>query len=254
MPPCGVLSEPRLVVTHACALRDRLALTDLRLILHAPDNLLAGTDEHDRQLVGALRYAELAGAELLVYHGARVRVDATRAQARLEFEARSLRRVLKAADTSGVRLAIENLAPVYPGPAYVCHDPAAVAELVRRLDTDQVGMCLDLGHAHIVAGIVGRPLPELLAPALEHVILFHVHDNFGARPDVPRAGQVEPLRLDLHLAPGAGCLPWHAVAQLLVAMPVPLQLEVHPAGRPEPATLQVLMREVLGLGEGVAAG
>jgi sugar phosphate isomerase/epimerase len=252
MPPRGVLSEPRLVVWHACALRDRLRLTDLRLILHAPDDLLAGNDEHDRQLVGALRYAELAGAELLVYHGARVRLGATRAQARLDFEARSLRRALKAAGATRVRLAIENLAPVYPGPAYACHDPAAVAELVRRLDSDRVGVCLDLGHAHIVSGILDRPLPDLLAPALEHVILFHVHDNFGARVDVPRAGQLEPLRLDLHLAPGAGCLPWDAVAPLLATRPAPLQLEVHPARRPEPATLRVLMREVLGLGEGVS--
>jgi sugar phosphate isomerase/epimerase len=103
-----------------------------------------------------------------------------------------------------------------------------------------------------VAGIRGLPLPELLAPALEQVILFHVHDNFGAGSDVPRAGQVEPLRLDLHLPPGAGSLPWAAVAPLLAARPAPLQLEVHPAGRPEPATLRVLMREVLRLG--VVAG
>jgi sugar phosphate isomerase/epimerase len=103
-----------------------------------------------------------------------------------------------------------------------------------------------------VAAIRGLPLPELLAPALEQVILFHVHDNFGAGSDVPRAGQVEPLRLDLHLPPGAGSLPWAAVAPLLAARPAPLQLEVHPAGRPEPATLRVLMREVLRLG--VVAG
>ncbi len=149
-----------------------------------------------------------------------------------------------------MRIAIENLAPVYPSPptaAYVCHDPAAVARLVERLDSEQAGMCLDLGHAHIVSGIVGRPVCDLVAPALDHAILFHVHDNFGARADAPRAGQLEPMRLDLHLAPGAGCVPWGALAPLLARRPAPLQLQVHPAGRPEPATLGVLTREVLGL-------
>jgi sugar phosphate isomerase/epimerase len=172
-------------------------------------------------------------------------------------EAASLRRVL--ASAGRVRLAIENLAPVYPGPpsaSYVCHDPAAVADLVDRVDSDRVGVCLDLGHAHIVAGIVGCPLVELIEPALHHVILFHIHDNFGARYDAPRAGQVEPLRLDLHLPPGAGCVPWETLAPVLANRVAPLQLEVHPAGRPEPGTLAVLMREVLRLGEGdvVAAG
>jgi hypothetical protein len=48
MPPRALLSEPELVVRHACALGERLRLSDLRLILHAPDDLLAGTPEHDR--------------------------------------------------------------------------------------------------------------------------------------------------------------------------------------------------------------
>lgn len=94
------------------------------------------------------------------------------------------------------------------------------------------------------------PRAVLIEPALPHAILFHVHDNYGARVDTERAGQVEPLRLDLHLPPGAGCVPWEAVAPLLARHRAPLQLEIHPAGRPEPGTLAVLAREVLGLGEG----
>jgi sugar phosphate isomerase/epimerase len=250
MPPRAVLAEPELAVRHACALRERFALTQLRLILHAPDDLLAGTDEHDRQLHGALRYAGLAGAGLLVYHGARFPAALRGVRVRLASEARSLRRLVAVAEDVGVRIAIENLAPVYPGPPYVCHDPAAVAELACGLESEQVGVCLDLGHAHIVAGIAGRPLLDLIEPALPHAILFHVHDNFGARADRQCAGQVEPLRLDLHLPPGAGCLPWETVAPVLGRHRAPLQLEIHAAGRPEPGTLAVLAREVLGLGEG----
>jgi sugar phosphate isomerase/epimerase len=261
MPPREVLAVPAFVAAHASALRARLALTQLRLIVHAPDDLLAGTEEHDRQLLGAMRYAELAGAELVVYHGARVpsrggRLSAPggRVRDRLAAEERSLRTVMNSVAGSGVRLAIENLAPAYPGRPYVCHDPAGIAELVDRLESEQVGVCLDIGHAHITAGLARRELAEFIEPAIERVILFHVHDNFGAVVDAPRAGQLEPLRLDLHLPPGAGSLPWHAIAPVLALHPAPLQLEVHPASRPEPATLAVLMCEVLGLGAAAGLG
>jgi sugar phosphate isomerase/epimerase len=253
MSPRHVLSVPEFLSTHARALRERLALTELRLILHAPDDLLAGTGEHDRQLLGAMRYAERAGAELVVYHGARVPAQGLHMRDRLVAEERSLRMVLGSAAGSGVRLAIENLAPEYPGQPYVCHDPRAIFDLVARLESERVGICLDLGHAHIASGVAGCELAEFVTPVIERVILFDVHDNFGSVVAVPRGGQIEPLRLDLHLAPGAGSLPWHAMAAVLARHPAPLQLEVHPASRPEPATLAVLACEVLGLGEAAAA-
>ena len=246
MPPRGVLEDPRMVVAHAGALRDALDLTGLHLILHAPDDLLAGDAEHDRQLDGAITYAAIAGCEFVIYHGARVSLSYPAVRARLAAEERSLQRVARRAEAAGVRLAIENLAPVYPGVEMVSHDPGAVARLVRALDSPNIGMCLDLGHAHIAAGIAGCPLLELIEPVLPEVIVFHLHDNFGARGESQCPGAVEPLRLDLHLAPGAGSLPWDAVAPLLAAHPAPLQLEVHPPARPEPSTLAIVVRELLG--------
>jgi sugar phosphate isomerase/epimerase len=245
-PPRELLADRGAVRTHARALRDMLGFTGLELILHAPDDLLAGTPEHDRELAGALEYAGLCRAGLLVYHGARVPVAAHDVEARLAAEERSLRQLLRLAGSNGVRVAIENLAPLYAGfPELASHRVNAVHELVQRLGGRQVGMCLDLGHAHIVAGLTGRDLLEVVEPVLDHVILFHVHDNFGAG-ERPRAGAIEPLRLDLHLAPGAGSVPWAQLAPLVSAHRAPLQLEVHPAARPEPATLAVLTREVLG--------
>jgi len=59
-----------------------------------------------------------------------------------------------------------------------------------------------------------------------------VHDNLGARLNGLEAPGVDPLRLDLHLAPGAGSLPWHRVAPLLREHQAPLLLEVEPSYRP----------------------
>jgi sugar phosphate isomerase/epimerase len=254
IPSRELLAEEQLSLAHATMLRDSLRLTGLELIVHAPDDLLAGTHEHDAQLDAALRYAAVAGSEQLVYHGARVPIGHPAVRARLTAEEHSLRRHARRAGGLGVRIAIENLAPVYPGIEHVSHDPAAVAELVRRLDSDHVGICLDIGHAHIASGYAECELTELLEPVLDQVILFHVHDNFGARPEAPRAGGIEPVRLDLHLPPGAGSVPWQALAPMLARHPAPLQLEIHPSKRPEPATLATLMRELLGLDAAVPTG
>jgi sugar phosphate isomerase/epimerase len=253
MPARALLADPRLLLAHATALRDSLRLTGLRLIVHAPDELLDGTREHDRQLDGALTYASVTGATLLVCHAAQVPIDDPARDTRLRDEEHSLRQLLPRAGELGVRIALENLAPVYPGPELVCHDPRAVCGLVRRLDSEHAGMCLDIGHANIVAGLAGYELVELIEPVLESVIVFHVHDNFGAASDAQRAGGIEPVRLDLHLAPGAGSVPWGALGSLLCAHPAPLQLEIHPAQRPEPATLAILTREVVRRGAGIAS-
>jgi sugar phosphate isomerase/epimerase len=253
-PSRSLLSDFALAESHARALRENLGLTGLRPIVHGPDDLLAGTREHDRQLEGALRYAAAAGSERLIYHGLRISPRTTRLEDRLAAEERSLRRALRLAEALGVRIAIENLAPVYPGEQYVCYDVAAVLGLIDRLDNAFAGMCLDVGHAHIVAGLSGRDVVEFIAPALPRAIVFHLHDNFGADGSAQRAGGLEPVRLDLHLPLGAGSLPWRAVAPLLCDHAAPLQLEIHPGQRPEPATLAILTREVLSARSRAAAG
>jgi sugar phosphate isomerase/epimerase len=254
MPPREVLADAELVRIHADAVHDNLSLTGLELIVHAPDDLRAGSPEHDRQLSGALEYAARAGAELLVYHRAQVPLNGPRVRRVLEDEEQSLRHAARLATAIGMRIAIENLAPVYPGPELVSHNVHAVHELVRRLDGEQVGMCLDIGHANIAAGIAECDVVELIEPVLDRVLLFHVHDNFGARWGgssrsggalASGSGGLEPLRLDLHLPPGAGTVPWAALEPLLVPHAAPLQLEVHPAARPEPANLAIVTREVL---------
>jgi sugar phosphate isomerase/epimerase len=150
-------------------------------------------------------------------------------------------------DAAAGGLAIENLAPVYPGPELVCHAPGTVAALVRRLDSASVGMCLDVGHAHIAADLTGCRLVELVGPVVDQVIIFHVHDNFGALHSGPLPGAIEPGKLDLHLCPGAGNVDWDALRSLVGPHTATLQLEIHAAQRPEPATLAILVRELLGV-------
>lgn len=81
-----------------------------------------------------------------------------------------------------VRLAVENT-PLPSG------DPSVILDLVDRYPPDRVGICLDLGHAHI-----GGDPAAAVRTAAPRLIHLHVSDNRGERDD--------------HLVPGRGTIPW----------------------------------------------
>jgi sugar phosphate isomerase/epimerase len=234
-PPRAMLAERRHGLRHARAVRAELEGAGLRLLLHAPDDLSAGTIEHDRAFDGLLDYAEAAGAELIAYHGLNfAEADgpaAARLRERAQLEERSLIPRLQRAHSLGITVAIENLAPVYPSPARRCHDPLAVRDLVRRLDSPAAGMLLDLGHLHITADATRSDLATVVAACAPDVALFHAHDNLGCRRGVDAPG-VDPIRLDLHLPPGRGTLPWARIAGVVGAHAAPVMLEIERSHRP----------------------
>ncbi len=245
-PPSSVLSDTRSCIRHARAVARALSQTGLRAVLHAPGDLSAGTPVSDRAIAGALSYAAECGADQVVYHAQMV-VDGRGAEDRLLAETRSLAVHCRTAERVGVKLALENLAPVYPGPEVVSANPLAVRALVRRLDSEAVGLCLDVGHANVIAGLRRTSLHRMLAPVLDVTTLFHVHDNLGARwRATDRRPGIDPLRLDLHLAPGEGSINWAQTGSLLTAHDAPMLIEIHPP-RAGPAELAAGFRAELGM-------
>jgi sugar phosphate isomerase/epimerase len=234
-PPRPILADRRAGRRHAQAMRGVLDTTGLRVLLHAPDDLSAGTSEHDRAFDGLLDYAAVARAELIAYHGLNFAEADGPAAARLReralLEERSLVRLLQRAHSLGVTVAIENLAPMYAGQRRRCHDPQAVRDLVRRLDLPAAGMLVDLGHLHITTDATRADMAALLAACAGDVALFHCHDNLGCRRGVDAPG-IDPLKLDLHLPPGRGSLPWTRIAGMVSAHAAPVMLEVEPSQRP----------------------
>jgi sugar phosphate isomerase/epimerase len=108
-----------------------------------------------------------------------------------------------------------------------------------------VNPCLDVGHAHLHATTAGGDLAALIAPSLARAALVHLHDNLGAARPRERAPRLVPLRLDLHLPPGAGAIPWPAIAPQLRDSAAPLLLELHPPHRPEPQRAATITAELL---------
>jgi sugar phosphate isomerase/epimerase len=243
-PPVSVLPDARQVSRHATAARASLDTTGLVAVIHAPADLLAGTPSDDRAFEGLLAYAAEIGATHVVYH-AHALPDHPSAEDRLLAETRSLARLTARAERLGVTIAIENLAPTYPGPERLSDTPLVLRALAHRIGSPRLGLCIDLGHAHIVAGLKHASVAHLVRPALDTAVLFHLHDNLGARWDRSTPPGLDPLRLDLHLAPGRGTLPWDVAAPLVFAHDAPLLLEVHPPNRPAPDGLFASTHDLL---------
>jgi sugar phosphate isomerase/epimerase len=251
-PPGEILASPRECLAHARAADAALATTGLDAALHAPGELRAGTPDADRIFEGLLDYGSEIGAEIVVYH-ARNLPDEPGSQDPQLAETRSLGRLAERAERLGVTIALENLAPFYPGPERLSHTPMVLRSLAHRLSSPAVGLCLDIGHAHIVSDLRHSDVGELIEPVLDSVVIFHIHDNLGARRNGGAAPELDPLQLDLHLPPGRGTLPWPDLAQRLRDHDAPLMLEVHPPQRIKNEDLRRLLLGALGAGEPLSA-
>jgi sugar phosphate isomerase/epimerase len=232
-PPLEMLADPRRVVQHGRPLRRALEVTRLGVVVHAPPNLRLGTSLHNRAGEGLLEYAHELGATYVVYHA----LDMRKRGAETEAEERALRLLARWAESFGIVLCLENLCPVYPTGPRLCHDPQEVCALVTHLESESVRMVLDIGHAHVVADRESYDLAGFVTPVLDSVALFHAHDNLGARRRDTGPPSLDPLRLDLHLAPGGGTVPWASLARVLTRHTAPLVLEIHPSHRPSAAAL-----------------
>ena len=110
----------------------------------------------------------------------------------------------------GVRLLLENIPNELTA-------PEKLVELIRTLHYDDIGVCLDLGHAHLAPGV--EAAIDVLKP---HIRSVHVHDNHGQK--------------DEHLWPGEGTIDWKRTMEALRTAPqVPalvLEIEGDPNGDP----------------------
>lgn len=102
----------------------------------------------------------------------------------------------------GVNLLIENLLSEATTPEHLM----LILELGHLKN---VGICLDLGHAHMTVGVA-----EAIATLGNHIVSVHTHDNHGLK--------------DEHLWPGDGTIDWTAAVKGLkeLATPPAIVLEI----------------------------
>lgn len=168
---------------------------------------IAAMDEIKRALETA---EQIPFKNLIVHLGERGVAWSTEA---LEYSLTALEHLGAFAHPLGVRLLVENL----------LNEATAPEHLNTLLETghlDSVGVCLDMGHAHIALGV-----PDTIEILGKRIVSVHVHDNHMVR--------------DEHLWPGEGTIDWTAVSKTLAALATPpaTVLEIHPTQLGDTATL-----------------
>lgn len=138
------------------------------------------------EILVAAEAAAILGVRYFVIHPGpeKDRVPREERLERLEAAAALLNRVARRCGELGVRLVLENMLPhLFAGPV------RDLLWLLGSLETTEVGICLDTGHAFLSGDI--RNVAHKLKG---HLWMIHASDNRGAFDD--------------HLPPGEGLLPW----------------------------------------------
>jgi sugar phosphate isomerase/epimerase len=103
---------------------------------------------------------------------------------------RSIEELQGMAERAGVHLALEVI------PNALSTPDALVALIEHDLEDTRPGICMDVGHAHIMGDVA-----DAIETCSGHIATTHLHDNNG--------------RADDHLAPGEGGLDWPLVLMAL---------------------------------------
>lgn len=234
-----------LVAAEAERARAVLAPYGFRLALHAPNDLsLIRSALHRTVMDAVLDLARLLGAERIVYHSAQIALqDPHRFLAPLPDDAQLddmwqqetgwLRQYGRRAADLGLALCVENRDPhlweisalgMHQKPAWELpqyHQGIRLDLLTRQVEAiglPNVGLCLDVGHAHLAAPF--WPEPDYLqgihdcAAWVQHV---HFHDNFGRIDDISTslAERLVFGEADCHLPPGWGTVPLGQALKIL---------------------------------------
>ncbi len=185
------ISDPEVVQQAGMAIRN---LRFRGVSLHAPSQVgdLSNPDESEREETilacqKALDSAMLLGASILTFHPSSIEGDKSQGHERWESLCETLRDLSGYAEDRDVRIAIENL----PSPLFGSN-PLEMYERISSLNLSHVGMCLDIGHAY-----AGGHLPSVLSHFGEKIFSVHASDNRG--------------RVDDHLSPGRGHIPWEDI-------------------------------------------
>ena len=147
----------------------------------------------------AARSAHLLGAEIFVVHGDEFDFGAESYsdEAALEFNYRLFSPIVEQLDTYGMKLAFENVFPDMNTPRF-CSTPEQILKLVGKFPKENVGICLDTGHASVADEV---HYLENIRSYADRIIATHIHDNYYGK--------------DLHLFPFLGELDLPACVRIL---------------------------------------
>ncbi len=171
----------------------------------APPVNIAAVDKRRRidamdEIKRAIEVAEQIPFQFLVQHVGVGHEEAD--EQKFEAAMSSLEHLHAFAKPLGVKLLVENI-------SNGLSTPEKLRELLRAGHFTEIGVCFDVGHAHLEQGI-----PQAFEVLKDRIRSTHVHDNHKER--------------DEHLWPGDGTIDWAETMGLLRSAPnvPPLLLEI----------------------------
>jgi len=171
----------------------------------SPPVNIAATDRLPRveamdEIKRALELAEHIPFRFLVQHVGTA--DESFSEKKLEAAMTSVEHLRAFAKPLGVRIAMENI-------PNELSTPDRLVEFIQTTHFDDIGICFDVGHAHIMSSV-----DQAFETMKAHIRSTHVHDNGKDR--------------DSHLWPGNGSIDWKQTMELLRSAPhtPPLLLEI----------------------------
>ena len=162
----------------------------------APPLNIAAVEKRDRiaamdEIKRAIEVAEHAPFQFLVQHVG-VGAESTSGQ-KMEAAMTSIEHLRAFAKPLGVQVVVENI-------PNELSTPEALVELLHAGRFTDIGVCFDVGHAHMAPGI-----SQAFETLQQLIRTTHVHDNHGER--------------DEHLWPGGGTIDWKKTMELLRSAP-----------------------------------
>lgn len=153
------------------------------------------TEKHSGYVIDrAIRASALMGAGVIVCHPVNDPANRADSEQSIEKNAAFMRRRAELAQSVGIRIAVENMLSNrnFDGSENkrVCDNYAALDNLVMCIDMDNVGFCLDVGHACYM----GWDIPDVVHRMGSRLFALHIHDNDTYN--------------DEHLAPMTGVIDW----------------------------------------------
>src|SRR6202046_21125 len=188
----ATLHQPLYLSDRAAAQWPRHVAPNLNLIDPEKSRRISAMDEVKRALESA-EQIPISACTLHLGH----KDDAWDLRA-LENSLTAIEHLKAFAHPLGVRILLENLQNEITTPEHLL-------EILRVGHFDRVGVCLDIGHAHLAAPEKNIAIDEAFELLKPRIAQLHLHDNQGAKDD--------------HLWPGSGTIDWANVARHIATPP-----------------------------------
>jgi sugar phosphate isomerase/epimerase len=215
----AVLHQPLYISDRADAQWSRHVAPNLNLISERKSGRIASMDEVKRAIESA---EQIPFTAVVLNLGLR---ETPWDEPAIEHAITAIEHLKAFASPLGVRLLLENLQSEATTPEHLLY-------ILKTGHFDTVGVCLDIGHLHLMQSEADATPDSGVHAAIsllgDRIAQLHLHDNHG-----PFAHSAEMK--DEHLWPGEGTIDWSVVTPILATLPATTPFLLEPScDREEP--------------------